>query len=169
VKPAGERLPPGSWERDEAAVAWIYGSILVGAAIVVAANVVASRSGQVALYTASTMLVVWLAHSYAAFVGRGGRLDIEGVRARILHALGTELPVLTSATPSVIATAVCAALGADVAATGLVGLITAIGTMAVVAAAAARRARAGRLGIAAAAASALVLGALLVAAKVALK
>jgi hypothetical protein len=68
-----------------------------------------------------------------------------------------------------IAIAVCWMVGAGVAASGLVGLIVSIATMALVASGAARRAGAGRVGMAAAAVSALVLGGLLVAAKVALK
>lgn len=169
MRAGGEELPAGAWERDEGIVAWIYGSILAGAAVVVAANVIASQPGQVAAYTAATMLVVWVVHSYAAFVGHGGRLDVGGLRARFVHALGTELPVLVSATPTVAAATACAVLGAGVSLTGLVGLITAIATMAVVAAVAARRAHAGPLGITAATSSALVVGALLVAAKVVLK
>jgi hypothetical protein len=162
-------LPAGGWERDERAVAWVYGSILVGAAVVVAAGVIASKPGQVPLYTASTMVVVWLAHSYAAFVGHGGRLDVEGRRERWLHALATELPVLASAAPTLIAMGVAWLADAGVGATGLTGLIASIATMAIVAAGAARRTGAGPLGIAAAAASALLLGGLLVFAKVALK
>jgi hypothetical protein len=154
--------------RDEAAVAWVYGAILVATAVAVA-TAKAEGTGQVLLYTAATMTVVWLAHAYAAFVGHGGRLEIEGLGSRILHALGTELPVLASAGPTLIAIAVCWLAGADVGSTGLVGLIISIATIVVVAAAAARRAGARRQGIAAAAASALLIGGIIVAAKIALK
>jgi hypothetical protein len=169
VAPPDDRLPPGTWERDERTVAWIYGSILVAVAVVVASDVIATDAAQILLYTAATMVVVWLAHSYAAFVGHGGRVDIGGVGARIRHAMGTELPVLASASPTLIAIAVCWVVGAGVTASGVVGLIVSIATMALVAGGAARRAGSGRVGMAAAAVGALVLGALLVAAKVALK
>jgi hypothetical protein len=167
--PRDRRPPAGSWERDERAVAWVYGSILVGAAVVVAANVIASRPGQVVIYTATTMVVVWLVHSYAAFVGHGGRIDLRGLRGRVAHALNAELPVLACSIPTLAATALSALLGAGVATTGLVGLIASIATMAVVAARTARRAGAGALGVAAATASALLFGLLLVVAKVSLK
>lgn len=155
-------------ERDEAVVGWVYGSILVGSAVV-AGGVIASEPGQVPLYTAVTMVVVWLAHSYAAFVGHGGRLDHAGRRGRLLHALAAELPVLTSATPTLIAMGVASLVGTDVGTTSYTGLIVAIATMVVVAAGAARRTGAGALGIAAAAAVALLFGGLLIIAKVALK
>jgi hypothetical protein len=95
-------MPPGSWERDERTVAWIYGSILVAAAVVVATEVIASKPGQILLYTTSTMVVVWLVHSYAAFVGHGGRIDIGGVGARVRHAMSTEFAVLASATETIL-------------------------------------------------------------------
>ena len=121
------------------------------------------------LYTGATMVVVWLAHSYASFVGHGGRLDVAGRWARSLHALATELPVLAAAVPAMVAMGVAWIANASVATTGLIGLITAIASMGVTAGAAARRTGAGRFGIAAAALSALLLGGLLVIAKVALK
>jgi hypothetical protein len=155
-------------ERDETVVGWVYGSILVGTAVV-AGGVIASKPGQVPLYTAVTMVVVWLAHSYAAFVGHGGRLDLAGRRGRLLHVVAAELPVLTSAAPTLIAMGVASLADADVGTTSYTGLIVAIATMVVVAAGAARRTGAGTLGIAAAAAVALLLGSLLIIAKVALK
>jgi hypothetical protein len=158
-----------SWERDEHVVAWIYGSILVGAAVVIAANAIATKPWQVPVYTAVTMVVGWLAHSYAAFVGHGGRFDLPGLRARVEHALRAELPVLACSIPTLIATAIGALAGSGVTTTGLIGLITAIATMAVVAAGAARRSGAGSAGVAAAVASALLFGLVLVAAKIALK
>lgn len=163
------RPPDGTWERDERVVGWIYGSILVGAAVVVAGNAIATRPWQIPVYTAVTMFVVWLAHAYAAFVGHGGRFDLPRLRARAGHALNVELPVLACSTPTLIATAVSAVAGADVATTGLVGLIAAIATTVFVAAATALRSGAGSVGIAAAVASALLFGLVLVAAKVALK
>jgi len=169
VVAARDDRPPDTWERDERTVAWVYGGVLAGAAVVVAASVVATAPGQVVLYTAVTMAVVWLVHSYAAFVGRGGRFDLGGLAARLLHAMGTELPVLASATPTLIALAISWLVGADVATTGLAGVITSIATMAVVASAAARRAGAGPLGMALGALGAMVLGAILIAAKVSLK
>jgi len=161
--------PTETWERDEGAVAWVYGSILAGAAVVVAAGVIASAPGQVLLYTTATMIVVWLVHSYAAFIGHGGRFNLVGLYARLRHAMRTELPILAAATPTLAALAAASLFSAGVAATGLVGLVTSIATMAVVATRAARRAGAGRVGMAAAAAGALALGAILIAAKVALK
>jgi hypothetical protein len=161
--------PDGTWERDERAVAWIYGSILVGAAVVVAANAIATRPWQVLVYTAVTMFVVWLAHSYAAFVGHGGRFDVPRLRVRVAHALNTELPVLVCSTPTLVATAISAVASTSVATTGLVGLIAAITTMAVVAASTARRSGGGAVGVTAAVASALLFGLVLVGAKVAIK
>ena len=124
----GER-PPDIWERDEAIVAWVYGSLLAGA-WVVPSGVVATAPGQVLLYTTISMVVIWVAHSYAAFVGHGGRFDAGGLVARVRHAMGTELPVLASATPTLIALATAWLFGAGVASTALVGLCTAIATMA---------------------------------------
>jgi hypothetical protein len=163
------RLPPAAWEREERDVASVYGSILAGAAVVVAAGVIASSPGQVLLYTGSTMLVVWLTHSFALFVGHGGRLDREDRWNRGLDALETELPVLASTVPALVAMAVAWIANASVATTGLVGLIVSIASMCVTAGLAARRTGAGGLGIAAAVFSALLLGGLLVIAKVALK
>lgn len=167
--PRQVRAPAGTWERDERVIAWMYGSILVGAAVVVAASVIASRPWQVPVYTAVSMVVVWLAHSYAAFVGHGGRFDVAGLRARITQALSAELPVLACSAPTLIATAISALADASVATAGLVGLITAITTMAVVAAGTARRSGSGGVGIAAAVASAMLFGLVLIAAKVVLK
>ena len=161
--------PSDEWERDEGAVAWVYGSILAASAVVVASGVIASAPGQVLLYTAATMTVVWLAHSYAAFVGHGGRVDVAGLGGRLAHAMRTELPVLASAIPTLIALVIAWLVGAGVTATGLAGLISAIATMALVAAGAAQRRGAGGLGMAASAAGALVLGGMLIIAKVALK
>jgi hypothetical protein len=159
----------GTWERDEGAVAWVYGSILVGAAVVVASGVVASAPGQVLVYTAATMVIVWLAHSYAAFVGHGGRVDIGGVHMRLAAAMRIELPVLASSVPTLIVLAVCWLVGTGLGPTGLIGLIAADVTMALVAGGAARRAGAGYPGIAAAVLAALVIGTALIAAKVSLK
>lgn len=164
-----EGLPPDSWERDERAVAWVYGAILTATTVVVASSVVASQPGQVLIYTASTMAVVWFAHSYAAFVGHGGRMDPDQIVIRAIHALRIELPVFVAALPALAATAIASALDADVQGVGFAGLFTAIATIVVVAAGAARRAGAGRIGMAAAALGALVVGGLLVAAKVLLK
>lgn len=161
-------LAERQWERDETVVGWVYGSILVGTAVV-AGGVIASEPGQVPLYTAVTMVVVWLAHAYAAFVGHGGRLDLADRRGRLLHALAAELPVLTSSAPTLLAMGVATLTDADVGTTSYTGLIVAIATMVVVAAGAARRTGAGTLGVAAAAAIAALLGGLLVIAKVALK
>jgi hypothetical protein len=158
-----------TWERDERAVAWVYGAILAGATVVVAASVIASAPGQVLIYTTVAMAVVWLAHSYAAFVGHGGRLDVGGVGVRLRHAFRTEIPVLASAIPTLVAVGISWLVGGGVAVTGIVGVVTSIATMAVVAGAAARRAGAGVAGIALAGGGALVLGAILIAAKVSLK
>ena len=158
-----------SWTRDERTVAWVYGSTLVGAAVVVSAGVVASEPGQVPLYTAATMVVVWLAHSYAAFVGHGGRVHLTGLASRIHSAMSSELPVLASATPTLAALAIAWLAGAGVNTTGWAGLATAIAVMSAVTAREARQSGAGKLGVVAAALTALVVGVLLVAAKVALK
>jgi hypothetical protein len=88
---------------------------------------------------------------------------------RLGHALRIELPILVAATPTLAAIGATSLLGAGVAATGFAGLISSIATMAVVATKAAQRAGAGRRGMAAAAAGAFVFGAILIAAKVALK
>jgi hypothetical protein len=154
--------------RDEATVAWTLGPILAGATVVAATDV-ASESGQVLLYTAAGMFVIWLAHSYAAFVGHGSRFDPDGLGRRLRHAMSTELPILASAAPTLIALACASLAGAGASSTGLVGLVAAIATMAVTAAGAARRTGASTLGVSAAMGGALILGAMLIAAKVALK
>ncbi len=115
------------------------------------------------------MVVVWLAHSYAAFVGQGGRVHLTGLGSRIRNAMGGELPVLASATPTLVALTIAWLAGATVNTNGLVGLATSITVMSTVAGSSAWRSGAGTLGVVAAAATALVLGALLVGAKVALK
>lgn len=77
--------------------------------------------------------------------------------------------MLASATPTLIALTVTWLAGGDVDTTGLVGLAASIMVMSAVAGRSAWRSGASTLGIAAAAATALVVGALLVAVKVALK
>jgi hypothetical protein len=160
--------PAGTWERDETDVAWIYGSILTAAAVAVATEIKATNSGDVLVYTASTMAVVWLAHSYAAFVGHGGRIDLPHRAARLRHALRTELPLLACAVPTFVALAVAALGDADLETTGSVGLTVSITVMVLTAARAARRTGASRLGIVEAGASALLLGGIVVALKISL-
>ena len=157
------------WERDESLVAWIYGSVLTGAAVVAATSKVAHTAGQVLLYTAVTMVVVWLAHGYAAFVGHGGRMDVDGTAGRFAHAFRAELSILGSAVPTLVALAAAWLLNAGVNAAGYAGLVTTIGTMVAAATYAARSAGAGFRGALLAAVGALVIGLALIAAKVALK
>jgi hypothetical protein len=158
--------PEGTWERDETDVAWIYGSILTAAAVAVATDIKASDSGDVLLYTAATMLVVWLAHSYGVFVGHGGRVDLPGRGARFWHALRTELPLLVCALPTLAALAICWLTDADLETTGAVGLTVSIGVMVLVAAGAARRTGASGTAVVIDGASALVLGGIIVIAKI---
>jgi hypothetical protein len=155
-------------ERDEAVVSWVYGSILVAAAVAVATDIKASKPGDVLLYTAATMVVVWLAHSYGVFVGHGGRVDLPGRTARLSSALRTQLPLLACAVPTFVAVALCLLADADLETTGAVGLTVSIAVMVLVAGGAARRTGASPGGIAAAGASALVLGGLIVVAKISL-
>ena len=115
------------------------------------------------------MVVVWLAHVYADFVGRGGRIEVGDPLRRLARACVAELPVLASSIPTLIAIAVCRLTGASVSTTGYVGLVATITTMVAAATYAARSAGAGRAGAALAAVGALVIGAALIAAKVALK
>lgn len=168
MTPPDHQPPPGVWERDEGTVAWVYGSILAAAAVAVATDIKASESGDVLLYTAATMIVVWLAHSYGVFVGRGGRVDIPGRAARLVDALRTEFPLLACAVPTFVALAICGLADADLETTGAVGLTVSIGVMALVAGDAARRTGASRGAIIAAGASALVLGGVIVIAKISL-
>jgi len=156
------------WERDEDAVAFVYGSILTGAAVV-AASKIGHDPGREILYTTVTMVVIWIAHSYAAFVGVGGRLEGGRVGHRLARVSKDELPVLASVVPVVAAMAISWALGGDATTTAYVGLAVAIAVMCALAARAAGQAGADRGGQLAAAAGALVLGGLLIAAKVALK
>lgn len=163
-----EPPPAGTWERDETDVAWIYGSILTAAAVAVATDIKASDSGDVLLYTAATMVVVWLAHSYGVFVGHGGRMDLPHRAARFWHALRTELPLLACAVPTFVALAVAALNDADLETTGAVGLTVSITVMVLTAARAAQRTGASQLGIVEAGASALLLGGMVVVLKVSL-
>ena len=156
------------WERDERSVALVYGSILTGAAVVAASKVAEGPLHEL-LYTAVTMVVIWLAHSYAAFVGIGGRFEGGRLGRRLLHAMKDELPVLAAVVPALIAMAIAWLLGAGVSGIGYAGLGVAIVAMAVLAARAATRAGAGPGGVAAGFAGALVLGAVLIAMKLALK
>ncbi len=156
------------WERDEQAVALVYGSILTGAAVV-AASRIADEPGMAIAYTVVTMVVIWIAHVYAAFVGIGGRVEGGRVGQRLWRVGRGELPVLASVVPAAAAMALAALLGAGVSTTAYVGLGVSIALMCVLAARAAGRTGAGSGGAAAAAAGALLLGALLIAAKVALK
>jgi hypothetical protein len=166
----GEAPPTdGGWERDEAVFAWIYGPILAGAAVAVATGVVARTAGQVMLYTAATMVVVWFAHGYAAFVGHGGRMDLDGTFRRVVYAFGAELPVIASALPTLAALALAWIIGASVSAAGYLGLATTVGTMVGAATYAARNTGAGTAGAVLAALGAFIIGAALIAAKVALK
>jgi hypothetical protein len=166
---AGESPQAASeWERDERAVALVYGSILTGAAVV-AASKIATGPGHEIAYTAATMVVVWLAHAYAAFVGLGGRFEGGRLGRRLVHAMRDELPVLASVVPALAAMAIAWALGADVSGIGYAGVGVAIASMCVLAANAATRTGAGPGGVAAGVAGALVLGALLITMKLALK
>ena len=146
----------------------MYGSILAAAAVAVATDIKASEPGDVLLYTAATMVVVWLAHSYGVFVGHGGRVDLPGRGARLWHALRTELPLLVCAVPTFVALAMSSLGDADLETTGAVGLSVSISVMVVVAASAARRTGAPRSGVLVDAASALVLGGVIVVAKISL-
>ncbi len=159
---------PG-WERDDRTVGWIYGSMLTGAAVVIATAKVATRPWQVPVYTAVAMAVVWLSHSYAAFVGHGGGVRASDRPRLLVHALRTELPVLASAIPAIAAAAIAGLLGADVSGVGYAAVLASVATMAVTAALAARKTGAGAMGIAFGAISACFVGAFLIAAKVALK
>jgi hypothetical protein len=158
--------PVGTWERDETDVAWIYGSILTAAAVAVATEIKATDSGDVLVYTAATMVVVWLAHSYAVFVGHGGRVDITGRVGRLWHALRTELPLLACAVPTFVALAVAAVSDADLETTGMAGLTVSVTVMVLTAARAAQRTGASRAAVIAAGASALVLGGIVVTLKI---
>jgi hypothetical protein len=120
-------------------------------------------------YTATTMVIVWLAHSFSLFVGHGGRVDLPGRAARTAHALRGEVSVLASATPTLIALGVCWIAGATVETTGWVALGVSIAVMVTVAGAAARRTGAPGRAVLLTAGMALVLGGLIVATKVALK
>jgi hypothetical protein len=161
-----QEAPSGTWERDETDVAWIYGSILVAAAVAVATEIKATDAGDALLYAASTMLVVWLAHSYGVFVGHGGRVDLPGRSARFWHALRTELPLLACAVPTFVALAICALADAALETTEYVGLTVAISVMVFVAAGAARRTGASGTALLVDAASALILGGIIVALKI---
>lgn len=156
------------WERDEDAVALVYGSILTGAAVV-AASKIGHDPGMEIAYTVVTMAVVWIAHTYAAFVGVGGRIEDGRVGRRLARAGRDELAVLASVVPAVIAMALSWALGGDASTTAYVGLGVSIALMCALAARAARNAGARPVGVVFAGVGALLLGALLVAAKVALK
>jgi hypothetical protein len=160
--------PAPGVERDETDVAWIYGSILTAAAVAVATDIKASEPGDVLLYTAATMVVVWLAHSYGIFVGHGGRVDLPGLASRLGNALRTESPLLACAVPTFLALAICSLADADLDTTGAVGLTVSIVVMVIVAAGAARRTGASPGAVVAAGASALVLGGIVVAAKISL-
>jgi hypothetical protein len=165
----GEPTHAGGWERDDAIVAWIYGSILTGAAVAVATGAIAKTVDRVFLYVAATMIVVWLAHVYAAFVGHGGRMDVDGTLRRLGHSARVELPVVASAVPTLVVLAVCLTLDMSVSTMGFVGLTVTSTTMVAAATYAARNAGAGFAGAALAAGGALLIGAALIFAKVALK
>jgi hypothetical protein len=165
----GSPQPADVWERDERIVAWVYGAVLTGAAVVVASSKVATEPWQVALYTGIAMVVVWMCHSYAVFVGHGGRVEGGGVLPLLGHAFRTELPVLASSLPAIAAAGAAALLDADVSGAGYAGAIGSVATMTVAAGSAAKRFGAGPGGVAAGALSACLIGVLLIAAKVALK
>jgi len=122
----------------------------------------------VLLYTAATMVVVWLAHSYGVFVGHGGRVDLPGRVSRLRHALATEVPLLACAVPTFVSLAICSFADADLETTGGVGLTVSIAVMVLVGARAAHRAGSTRIGVVAAGASALLLGGIIVIAKISL-
>lgn len=160
--------PANTWERDEVLVAWTYGSILSGAAVV-AAGKIAHSPGRAALYVAVTAAIVWLAHSYAAFVGHGGRIDLGGRGERFWHAHVTEFPILMAFAPATVALLACSLLDSSLSTAGFVALGATIVTMAWAAGTAARRTGANARGAALAALGALLIGGTLIAAKVALK
>ena len=135
----GEPAQEHGWEHGDQIVGWIYGSILTGAAVAVATGAVAKTVDRVVLYVASTMIVVWLAHVYAAFVGHG-RMEIDGTWRRLTHAARTELAILGSAVPAIVVLIVCLALDMSVSAVGYAGLTVTITTMVAAATYAARSA-----------------------------
>ena len=165
----GERTDPDGWERDDAIFAWIYGSVLTGAAVAVATGAGVKTVDRVFLYVCATMAAVWLAHVYAAFVGHGGRMDVSGTGRRLARAARAEVAILASAVPALATIAVCLALDMSVSAVGFAGLGATITTMVAAATYAARNTGAGFAGAALAAAGALLIGASLIAVKVALK
>lgn len=165
---AHDEQPIAEWERDESAAALVYGSILTGAAVV-AASKIGHDPGMEIAYTTVTMLVVWIAHAYAAFIGVGARLEGGRVGRRLVRAGRDELPVLASVLPVIAAMAVSWAIGGGATATAFVGLSVSIAVMCALAARAARASGASTAGVLAAGGGALLLGALLIAAKVALK
>lgn len=133
-----------------------------------ATDIKASDTGDVLVYTAATMIVVWLAHSYGVFVGHGGRVDLPGRGARVGHALRAELPLLACAVPTFGALAICSLTDADLETTGAIGLIVSISVMVLIAGRAARRTGAAGAAVLIDAASALVLGGIIVVLKISL-
>jgi hypothetical protein len=169
VSTAPEAPGVAAWERDERVVGWVYGATLTGAAVVVATVKVATLPWQAVLYTAVAMAVVWAAHSYAEFVGHGGRIEGGGVGRRLRHVSLAELPVFLACVPALAAMALAAALDADLSGVGYAGVLAAVATMVLAASYAAKRSGAGTAGVVAVAVTACLVGVLLIAAKSALK
>ena len=113
--------------------------------------------------------MVWLAHSYAAFVGHGGRIDLSGRGKRLWHAHATEIPILIAFAPATVALVLCSLLDFSLSTAGYVALGATIVTMAWAAGTAARRTGADARSAGLAALGALLIGGTLIAAKVALK
>lgn len=133
-----------------------------------AASDLDASTSEIFIYVATEMVVVWLAHVFAAFIGEGGRQEAPAAAPRAGKALLAELPVLESAVPTLVALAICWAAGVGAATAGPLGLAVAVSGMILLAVAAARRTGASRVEIVFAGGTALVLGALIVEAKVSL-
>ena len=78
----------------------IYGQILVTAVVAALSEDPAAAIGYLLLSAATTVLVLWIAHVYAAVIAQGIHLErrMEGADLRAVAV--TELPMLTTAIPT---------------------------------------------------------------------
>ena len=76
-----------------------------------AASDLDTTTAEITVYVAAEMVVVWLAHSFAVFIGAGGRADTPAPLPRAAKSLLAEISVLESAVPTLAALVVCWAVG----------------------------------------------------------
>ena len=89
-------------QRSNALARAIYGQILVTAIVAALSEDPDAATGYLLLSAVTTILVFWVAHVYAGAIGRGITLRRTVERGEFREFMGTELPMIEAAIPTVI-------------------------------------------------------------------